>query len=396
MKNPSKRKKPVIQAHRAAAGRNGVETALKMKRLSHEILTLQVQEHTAKLAETKGLLQVLMDNIPDNIYFKDLEGRFVRNSASQASMLGANDPSLVVGKTDFDFFPHARRSFEEEQGVIRTGRAIIDFEEFVIWPDGRETWVSTTKMPWRDSDGKIIGTFGICRDITDRKRAEEALRIAKADLELKVAERTAELLQANAALQEEIAERRRVDQILRESEERCSKAFFYSPIGITISRQSDNTFTDANDPFWEMSGTDRPETIGHTARDLYASADPPQREPIIKELQDRGGFRNKEYLIRAKDGTVRHVLMNGQTINIAGEIYMLSLANDITQRKRAQETFRESDEKLSIIYNKAPLAAGLSSFPDGILIDVNEAFEKVFGYRKAEVLGQTSVDLGIN
>ncbi len=146
-------------------------------------LERQVQESTATLAEANTLLQTMLDHVPDHIFFKDVHGRFIRNSKSQASMLGLSDPALVVGKTDFDFFSHAQRAFNDEQEVMRSGQPLVDLEEHVVWPDGRETWVSTTKVPLTDQNGQIIGTFGIARDITDRKRTEEALRKANDELE---------------------------------------------------------------------------------------------------------------------------------------------------------------------------------------------------------------------
>src|SRR5262249_55570760 len=84
-------------------------------------------------------------------------------------------------KSDFDFFnpEHARDAFDDEQAVIQTGRPVVAREEKEVWPDGRTAWASTTKMPFPDRDGTIIGTFGISRDITHRKRAEEELRQAK-------------------------------------------------------------------------------------------------------------------------------------------------------------------------------------------------------------------------
>jgi PAS domain S-box-containing protein len=124
-----------------------------------------------------------MDYTPDQIYFKDTQSRFIRNSRSQANMLGLSDPAEVVGKTDFDFFPHAQRAYEEEQEIISSGKPLVDFEEWVVWPDGRETWVSTTKMPLRNTNGENIGIFGISRDITERKRTEQAIRQLNADLE---------------------------------------------------------------------------------------------------------------------------------------------------------------------------------------------------------------------
>jgi two-component system sensor histidine kinase/response regulator len=131
-----------------------------------------------ELAEERHLFRTLMENIPDKIYFKDLQSRFIRINAAQHFHLG--DPALAVGKTDFDFFTeeHAREAFADEQEVIRTGRPLVAKEEKETWPDGHETWVSTTKMPLRDAAGRIVGTFGISRDITERKRAEDQIRRA--------------------------------------------------------------------------------------------------------------------------------------------------------------------------------------------------------------------------
>jgi len=127
------------------------------------------------LTYERNLVKSLMDNTPDHIYFKDKESRFLRINNAQARQLGLDDPALVVGKTDFDFFTeeHARVAFEDEQMIMKSGIALIDFEEKESWPDGRVTWVSTTKVPLKDAQGEIMGTFGISRNITERKRAEQ-------------------------------------------------------------------------------------------------------------------------------------------------------------------------------------------------------------------------------
>jgi PAS domain S-box-containing protein len=150
---------------------------------AHDELELQVLKRTADLSQSNMLIQTLLDNMPDQIYFKDAGSRFIKNSKAQTLALGLSDPSQVVGKTDFDFFPHAQRSYDDEQEIIRSGNPLVDFEERVVWPDGHETWVSTTKVPLRNTENKIIGTMGISRDITDRKRNEEALQKARDELE---------------------------------------------------------------------------------------------------------------------------------------------------------------------------------------------------------------------
>ena len=177
-----------VSVNRDISERKQIETALQA---AHDELEQKVQERTAALSEANALLQALMDNIPDHIYFKDTQSRFIRNSRSQATLLGLRDPAEAVGKTDFDFFPHAAKSFAEEQELMRSGTPLVDFEEWVVWPDGREMWVSTTKMPLRDSEGQTIGILGISRDITERKRNEQAIRQLNTDLE-----KQAEQLQA--------------------------------------------------------------------------------------------------------------------------------------------------------------------------------------------------------
>src|SRR5687767_1785156 len=125
-----------------------------------------------------SILRVLMDTSPDRIYFKDLQSRFVRNNAAHARSLGANSPEECVGKTDFDFFSreHAEHAFRDEQEIIRTGKPIISqLERLTMRDSARQTWASSTKMPWRDANGTIIGTFGLTRDVTATKEAEEKL-----------------------------------------------------------------------------------------------------------------------------------------------------------------------------------------------------------------------------
>ena len=122
----------------------------------------------------RSLLKALMDNSPDHIYFKDVHSRFLRMSRSHAELFGLSNPAQAEGKTDFDFFTeaHARPAFVDEQEIIKTGIPKVNIEEKETWPDSPDTWVSTTKMPLRDVNGNIIGTFGISRDITASKQAE--------------------------------------------------------------------------------------------------------------------------------------------------------------------------------------------------------------------------------
>jgi PAS domain S-box-containing protein len=126
-------------------------------------------------------LNAMIEAIPDSIYFKDTASRFIRANQALARLFGLSDPTEANGKSDADFFSaeHARQALADEQNIIRTGRPLVDIEEKETWPDGSETWVSSTKIPLRNGEGQIIGTCGISRSITERKRTAEALRASE-------------------------------------------------------------------------------------------------------------------------------------------------------------------------------------------------------------------------
>jgi PAS domain S-box-containing protein len=131
----------------------------------------------AKLAEASNLLETLLENCPDYIYFKDRGSRFVRCSKAFEKLFHVTDVAALKGKTDFDFFEgkHACEAYADEQEIIRTGQPLIGKTETEVHPDGRVTSALTTKMPWRDNAGNIIGTFGISKDVSPLKDAEAKL-----------------------------------------------------------------------------------------------------------------------------------------------------------------------------------------------------------------------------
>jgi PAS domain S-box-containing protein len=143
------------------------------------------------LAEERNVLRTLIDTIPDAIYVKDTESRFVLGNREVARLMGAEKAEALKGKTDFDFYPRelAAQYYADEQEVIRSGRSLINAVEPVIDPMGNREWLLTTKAPVCDSRGRIVGLVGIGRNITERKRVEEqqrasedALRVALAEL----------------------------------------------------------------------------------------------------------------------------------------------------------------------------------------------------------------------
>jgi len=127
------------------------------------------------LKKERNLLRTLIDNMPDCIYVKDLESRFVINNTAHLHLLGATTQEEVLGKTDFDIFPDelAAGYYGDEQEVIRTNRPLLNKEEVTTDTQRHRQWILTTKVPMCDIEGNVRGIVGISRDITERKRRED-------------------------------------------------------------------------------------------------------------------------------------------------------------------------------------------------------------------------------
>jgi PAS domain S-box-containing protein len=263
----------------------------------------------AALLEERHLLHTLMDNLPDKIYFKDRESRFTRINLAHARAFGLSDPAQALGKTDFDFFTdeHAQQAYADEQEIIRTGQPMVGKEEKETWPDGHVTWASTTKMTLRDANGNIVGTFGVSWDVTESKRAEEALQV---------------------------------------SERQLAQAMDMAMLAYWEFDPATETFT-FNDRFYALHGTTAEREGGYKM-----SAETYRREFLFPE--DIQIVRDEiarllatanpdvpwtlEHRIRRRDGEVRHVLVNISMTKNRG------VDQDITERKRAEQELHDAKE----------------------------------------------------
>ncbi|HZZ62585.1 MAG TPA: EAL domain-containing protein [Roseiarcus sp.] len=142
----------------------------------------ELHERSAIVAERISL-QRLIDLVPDNLWVKDAASRFVIANNATARQIGLHASADLIGKTDLELHPadSARKYLADERCVVETGRALIDFEEYVIDSRGRKVWMSSTKVPLRDDSGQVVGVIGISRDITARKLAE-SLRDGQAQI----------------------------------------------------------------------------------------------------------------------------------------------------------------------------------------------------------------------
>ena len=165
------------------------------------------------------LMDSLMRYIPDYIYFKDLDCRFLRNSLSHIRLFGSDRQEDILGMSDLDFFPeHAQAAFKDEQNIIKTGKPILNAIEQEVWPDGHVTYVSTSKMPLYDKLQNIIGTFGISKDITPIKLLENSLRKQNEELSAKELELQTINQELHQQQEEIIAQRDAIELINKQLE----------------------------------------------------------------------------------------------------------------------------------------------------------------------------------
>jgi sigma-B regulation protein RsbU (phosphoserine phosphatase) len=311
------------------------------------------------------LLEVLMDNIPDSIYFKDRASRFVMVNRAQAKKFGLADPHQATGKSDADFFKpaHAQQALADEQRVMQTGQPLVGIEEKETWPDGRETWVSTTKMPLRDRAGRVFGTFGISRDITEHRQIEQTL-----------AERTVELSKERL--------------LLRTLIDNLPHAIYAKDIAgrKTMANPAD---------LKNLRCKTEADAIGKSDFDLFPEEvakkfyDDDQKvihgEPVINREEhffDEAG--RKRWLLTSK------LPLRDQDGKIVG---LVGIGHDITERKQAEETLDRERRLLRTLIDNLPDAiyakdtAGRKTLAN--LADLKNLHFKT----EAEAIGKTDFDL---
>jgi PAS domain S-box-containing protein len=285
---------------------------------SHEDITDR-KNAVDELAHERYLLHTLMDNLPDAIYFKDTASRFTRINQAVAALLDLGDPAQAVGKSDLDFFTeeYARDTHADEQEIIRTGQPVVGKEKKLTWLDGRERWISTTKMPFRDRDGSIIGTFGVSRDVTPRKQGEMALRASE--------ERYRSVI---AAMQDGI--------VLLDADGgiRSCNAAAERILGLSAEQMMGRT---SHDPRWR-------------AIHENGSPFPGETHPPVVTLRTGRPCTDVVMGVHKPDGTLTWISVNAQPLfeadgrTLAG---VVASFEDITDRKRTEELLRQTTEQLA-------------------------------------------------
>ena len=275
------------------------------------------------------MLHALLESTPDRIVFKDLNSRYLRLSRSKARMHRLSDPAGAIGKTDFDFFSveHAAAAFDAEQTVLRTGEPLINAEEKSVYEDGRVAWTSTSRLPFRDRDGKLLGTFTISHDITDRKVAEEALR---------------------------------------ESEVVFRSIFEGSNDAILL--YLDDRFFDCNPRTLEMFDCTKEHLIGLTVAQLSPPRQPDGRDSATAAAEltataYRQGFCRLDWTFLRHGETAFYSEVMLAAFDFGGRRILQATVRDITERIRAETQRREMELQLQLaqkLESVGRLAAGVA------------------------------------
>ena len=293
--------------------------------------------------QAQRLLQAMLDNVPDRIYFKDTQSRFLRLSKALAKRLGLEKPDQAVGKTDFDFIARERAGefFEDEQRIIRTGEPLINKIERQVLSNGETAWTSTTKMPLRDQDGKVMGIMGINRDVTEQKRTEEALQQARKGLEQRVTERTAELSARMAELTQANEARVQAQRLLQALLDNIPDWIYF--------KDAQFRFLKCSKTHAQRLRVEPDQVVGKTDFDFHPTevAEVFHRDEL-KIIQTGKPLINKVEKKRKPNGeamwtSTTKVPMRDERGTIVG---IVGVNRDITERIQAEESLRHSHDEL--------------------------------------------------
>ncbi len=298
-----------------------------------------------ELQATQNLLEKTLANVNDHVALLDRHWRYTYVNDAAVRMLGLPREKLIGHSiwelfpqaTGIDFYEEAHRAFAEE--------CAVSFEQFYE-PWGRWYENHISGFPY----GVSIYTI----DISARKEAEKALRA---------------------------------------SEERFSKAFYASPQAMCITHIEDGAIVDCNESFARMVAYSRQEIIGRTSFDIGIWTSSEARNRTNAKIVKNGGTEDFAHRFTDHTGKVHDIISSGQLIELEGKPYILSVANDVTERKRAEEALRESEEKFARVFHSGPLVISITRLSDGRLIEVNETFVQVTGFTREEALGRTPFEL---
>jgi PAS domain S-box-containing protein len=311
--------------------------------VNHDITQLK-QAEVARY-ESEERFQAFMANLPVLTYIKDAEGRYLFVNRAFEETFG-RPLAEWLGKTDTDLFSDPLSALRQanDQAVTNSGRT-LQFHEAIQLTDGEHHLLSI-KFQMQGQGQAYLG--GVAIDITEQKRMEKALRL---------------------------------------SEEQFAKAFQASPDALTISR-ANGVFLEVNPGFEKIFGYSRQEALGQDPVNLNLYVDPTHRTQIRNLFRAQGFLNNYEMEFQTKTGEKRYTHLSVEAITINNEPYLLTINQDITDRKQAELALRESEERFRELFENAKDIIYTLDL-HGNLTSMNRAGELIFGYGHEELLHQS-------
>ncbi|MDB6041253.1 MAG: Histidine kinase, partial [Verrucomicrobiales bacterium] len=348
------------------------------------------------LLQERSLLDALMDNIPDRIYFKDAEGRFTRVNRAKAIVSGKSRPEELVGKTDRDFFTeeNARRAAEDERQVMASGKPLVGREEVFISPDGRKTWISATKMPLRDKAGQIIGTFGISRDITELKRVQFELECQRLEYQTIFEVVPAFVIYKDRDNRHVRVNHYAADLLGRSIDELTGKPVDYLDREVARKHHLDDLeVIESGKP--KHGIVERIQTGGGVVRWLAADKIP-YRDPngkvigvIVFALDITEKRLAQEELERAKADLELRVDARTRELSEAN----FAMETEIRERRRAEVELKRAQKFLDSVVENLPIPVFIKEATDLRFVRWNRAGVELTGYTNEEMLGKNDFDI---
>ncbi|MBD0306654.1 MAG: PAS domain S-box protein, partial [Microcoleus sp. T1-bin1] len=337
----------------------------------------------ASLQASEKKFRTLYESTSDAVMLLDEQG-FLDCNPATLELFGCRTQSEFCGKHPSEFSPPLQPDgldsmslFQERiNTALRSGNCRFDWRHCRL--DGSE-FPAEVLLTSMDIGGKM-GLQAVVRDITYRVEAQEALKQANEILECRVKERTSQLEEAIKKL--------------TLSEEKFSKAFRSSPDPMIITTFAEGRFIEVNDSFLSITGYALEETIGNTVPGLNIWVRSQDRLKFRQSLHQEGLVRNQECEFRMKSGSVVVCLVSAELINLDGELCMLGVMTDITDRKHAEEALRESQRALATLMSNLPgMAYRFRNDADRSMEFVSEGCYQLAGYSPEEFLGTREVSL---
>ncbi len=370
---------------------------VRMQQLAVELGTIlsqrRVKHETEKaLEESEQNFRALAQNANDGILIIAGEGIHIYANKKAAEITGYTVSELVGSTIKNLARPQEFEALKERYRKIIEGQDFPVQNEFVfVRKNGKAVplEVTSARTMWQGEPADLV----IFRDITERIQAEEALRINHEELELRVGERTVELLEANKQLEREITNREGVEKRLRESEAYIKSLLKAAPIGIGLVKN--RVFEWINDRMCAMLGYSEGELVGQSARVAYETDEEFERVGRAKYSQiHEGGMGTLETRLKRKEGSVLDVLLASSAIDPAdfskGAIFT---AMDITESKRTQQKVEEQLQFLQTLLDTIPSPVFYKN-AEGRYTGCNKAFEDFVGIPAEEIVGKTVYDMG--